>query len=295
MWYYSYICAPQFLYLFIVTVLTQEKAFSTKSNSYEIDIADLKFGDLLGRGGYGAVFHGRWKSKGLDVALKKVNCTPDASDAQIMMELGRHPNISAFYGFAYNYPETIIFTSLAKKGSLYDLLHIRKEKPTEQQSLTWAKQIAYGMAYMHEHDLVHLDLKSSNILFSDEMVAQVCDFGTSRFLDQTITMSVAGTPRWMAPEVAQNKPVNKQCDVFSFSLIVWEMMECKMPYHDAPSDVLAAMAIINGERPPISAKWPDYLSSLTQACWAAASNDRPTFSDIITSLENKTYFRERAA
>ena len=117
------------------------------------------------------MFCGRWKSKGLDVALKKVNCTPDTSDAQIMMELGKHPNIIAFYGFAYNYPETIIVTAQAKKGSLFDLTHVRKEKPSEQQNLTWAKQIAYGMAYMHEHDLVHLDLKSSNILFSEEMVA----------------------------------------------------------------------------------------------------------------------------
>ena len=205
-------------------------------------MADLIFGDLLGQGGFGAVFHGRWKSRGFDVALKKVNCRPDASDAQIMMELGRHPNIIAFYGFAYDHPQTTIITALAKKGSLYDLLHKRKEKPTEQQSLTWAQQIAYGMAYMHEHDLVHRDLKSSNILFSDNMVAQVCDFAVSRILKATVATSIAGTPRWMAPEVAENKPINKKCDVFSFSLIVWEMMEGKIPYHDAPSDVLASMA-----------------------------------------------------
>ena len=238
------------------------------------------------------MFRGKWTSKGFDVALKKVNCTPDASDAQIMMELGKHPNIISFYGFAYNFPETIIVTALARKGSLYNYLHVKKETPTEPQSLSWAKQIAYGMAYMHKLDYIHRDLKSSNILFSDDMVAQVCDFGTARFLKgTTFASTVAGTPHWMAPEVARNDAINKQCDVFSFSLIVWEMMEQKIPYGDAPSDIMASVAIMSGERPPISATWPDYLSSLVQASWAPAPNDRPTFSDIVTSLENKVYFR----
>ena len=185
-----------------VLLLTQENIAPRKSISYEIDLADLEFVDLLGTGGFGTVFRGKWKSKGFDVALKKVNITPDASDAKIMSELGEHPNIISFYGFAYRYPETIIVTALAKKGSLYDYLHVRKEKPTQQQSLTWALQIAYGMAFMHRLDYVHRDLKSSNVLFSDKMVAQVCDFGTARFLKGTTFASkVAGTPRWMAPEV----------------------------------------------------------------------------------------------
>ena len=80
---------------------------------------------------------------------------------------------------------------------------MRKEKPTEQQSLTWAKQIAYGMAFMHRLDYVHHDLKSSNVLFSDDMVAQVSDFGTAHFLKgTTLASKTAGTHRWMAPEVA---------------------------------------------------------------------------------------------
>ena len=260
--------------------------------SYEIDITDLEFGDVLGEGGFGTVFQGKWRSKGIDVALKSVRITPDASDAKVMKELGDHPNIISFYGFAYRRPETIIVTALARKGSLYDLLHVRKEKPTEQQSLTWAQQIAYGMAHMHRLDYVHRDLKSSNVLFSDKMVAQVCDFGTARFLrTTTIASKTAGTHRWMAPEVARDDAINKQCDVFSFSLVIWELMEHNIPYPKARTDVMASMAILNGERPPIGANWPKYLSSLTQACWADSPSDRPIFSDIIASLENEMYFK----
>ena len=278
--------------MFLRISLTQKKSVLSESTSYEIDLDDLEFGDLLGQGGFGAVFRGKWKSKGLHVALKKVNCMPDASDAKIMSELGEHPNIISFFGFAYNYPETIIVMTLAKKGSLCNLLHIRKEKPPQQQSLTWAKQIAYGMAYMHKLGYVHRDLKSSNILFSDDMIAQVSDFGTARFLRKTTLASkTAGTLRWMAPEVANDDAINKQCDVFSFALVVWELMEHNIPYPEAHTDVMASVLILSGERPPISASWPDYLSSLTQACWAPAPNDRPTFSDIVTSLENEIYFK----
>ena len=96
----------------------------------------------------------------------------------------------------------------------------------------------------------------------------------------------------MAPEVAWNDAINKQCDVFSYSLIMWEMMEQKIPYGDAPSDIMASVAIMSGERPLISASWPDYLSSLVQASWAPAPYNQPTFSDIVTSLENKVFFKQ---
>ena len=127
---------------------------------------------------------------------------------------------------------------------------------------------------MHMLNYIHRDLKSSNILFSDDMVAQVCNFGMARFLKgTTLASNVAGTPHWMAPEVARNDAINKQCDVFSFSLIMWEMMEQKIPYGDAPSDIMASVAIMSGEHPLISASWPDYLSSLVQASWTPAPND----------------------
>ena len=259
---------------------------------HEIALADLKFGKLLGRGGFGIVFRGKWVSKGLDVALKKVGVPPEACDAKVMAELGEHPNIISFFGYARNYPDTVIVTALALKGSLYDYLHKKKQIPTEQQSLAWAKQVAYAMAYMHRLDLVHRDLKSSNVLFTDDMTAQVCDFGTARSLEGTALASkVSGTYRWMAPEVAKEEPINKKCDVFSFSLVVWELMEHKIPYHHYVADYKVVNAIIGGKRPPISSAWPDYLSALTKQGWSQNPQDRPSFADIVTSLDNKMNFK----
>ena len=283
---------PHKFLLFFKCFSIQKTTLHDLTIDHEIQLTDLKFGDFLGRGGFGTVFRGKWVSKGLDVALKKVGVPPEACDAKVMAELGKHPNIIGFFGYARSHPDTVIVTALAANGSLYDYLHVNKQIPTQQQSLTWAKQVAYAMAYMHKLGLVHRDLKSSNILFADDMIAQVCDFGTARTLDGTTFASkVSGTLRWMAPEVAVDEAINKMCDVFSFSLVVWELMEHKIPFHDARNELMASMAIMGGKRPPISSAWPDYLSALTKQSWSQNPQVRPSFDDIITSLDNKMYFK----
>ena len=256
-----------------------------------INLADLKFEKRIGQGAFGTVFRGKWLSKGLDVALKIVREIPEVCDAKIMALLGEHPNIISFFGYAWRSPNTVIVTELASNGSLYDYLHVNKKVPTQQQSLAWAKQVAFAMAYMHKLGLVHRDLKSSNILLTDDMTAQVCDFGTARTLDGTTQASMVGTIHWMAPEVAKSDPINKKCDVFSFSLVVWELIEHKVPYHHYVSGYKVLNAIIRGERPPITSAWPDYLSALTKQGWSENPKDRPSFSDIVTSLNHKMYFK----
>ena len=206
--------------------------------------------------------------------------------------MGEHPNIISFFGLFYDFPDTTVVTALAANGSLYDYLHKDGNTPTLGQSLKWARQIAYGMAHIHKLGIVHRDLKSSNVLFNEDMETQICDFGVSRSMPNTTEISKeAGTRRWMAPEIVKQEKVNMMCDVFSFSMVVWELMEHKVPFHDLPSDILASMRIIEGQRPPIASEWPDYLVRLTVSGWSDNPYERPSFADIITSLENRVYFR----
>ena len=175
--------------------------------------------------------------------------------------------------------------------SLYRYLHKRGGVPSVDQSLLWARQIAYGMAHLHQLKIVHRDLKSSNILFNSDMEAQICDFGIARPMENTTLASkLGGTLRWMAPEVAEGIHYNKSCDVFSYAMVVWELIEHKLPYHDCTSEVVASMRIISGDRPPFLSEWPKYLKSLIEDGWSDPHN-RPPFHDIVTSLTHKMYFR----
>ena len=260
----------------------------------KLDLADFEFGDLLGEGGNGFVFGGVWRSKNMRVALKKVKMSSKCCDTDVMATLGEHPNIISFYGFVENPPEMIIVTALAENGSLYDYLHKNNIKPMLDHSLTWAMEIAYGMVYMHRLDLVHRDLKSSNVLFTKNMTAQICDFGTSRTMpNTTIASRVAGTYRWMAPEVIEESEINKSCDIFSYSIVVWELMEHKIPFNDCPNEVKASISILRGDRPLItSPEWPQYLIELIQVCWSEDPRERPNFFDILTSLKNQIVFKQ---
>lgn len=126
--------------------------------------------------------------------MKKVQLSPDECDAKILAELGQHPNIISFFGFYHDYPDTTIVTALATNGSLYQYLYKDRKVPTLEQSLKWARQIAYGMAHIHALGIVHRDLKSSNILFNEDMEVQICDFGVSRSMPNTTEISKeAGT------------------------------------------------------------------------------------------------------
>ena len=117
------------------------------------------------------MFRGKWKArKGEVVAVKK--CTIAGTkenpviprEVQILSSVPEHPNIISFYAIAINYPDMFIVTEFAKKGSLFSYLHKEKNVPTVSQSLTWALEVAQGMEHLHNHDIIHRDLKSAIVI-----------------------------------------------------------------------------------------------------------------------------------
>ena len=259
----------------------------------------LQLLDMIGQGGFGAVFRGKWKArKGEVVAVKKCTMTgtkrdPDIPrEVQILSSVPDHPHIISFYGVSINYPDILIVTEFAENGSLFNYLHKEKQVPTVAQSLDWALQVAQGMQHLHNFTIIHRDLKSANILLSAAMTAKVCDFGTARYLSQTTVQTKAsGTFRWMAPEVmeAVEAKINKKCDSFSYGMVVYELFAHQLPYHDTPGDGFVCMKVIQGERPPIPPTIPQYLQSLLTACWETNPHKRPTFDDIAKGLQDKSF------
>ena len=155
-------------------------------------------------------------------------------------------------------------------------------------ALRIACDVAEGMAFLHARGLIHRDLKPANVLLDKDGRAVIADFGVARLRDEgggMMTMEV-GTYRWMAPEAfgGGSWPVSQKSDVYSFSIVLWEMISGKLPFADK-SNLQAAVAVsLHGLRPTIPEDCPKSLCSLIERCWDKDPNVRPEFEEVLSEL-----------
>ena len=236
------------------------------------------------------MYKAKWRRRTVAVKVCLGNLVIEFSrEIQILTSLPPHPHVLTFFGVALSSDaiNTYIIAELAPNGSLHDYLHVKKEKPSPDQSIGWAQQIANGMQHLHSNNIVHRDLKSGNILLASGLLAKVCDFGTARSLTKTTVTNQAGTFRWMAPEIVDDveASINKMCDVFSYGMVLYEIFDHKIPYADLSSNARVGMAVLQGKRPPIPASLPKFLHPLLKACWEKDPNKRPQFGAIVLAIQ----------
>ena len=236
------------------------------------------------------MYEGKWKKGGgMTVAVKVTQSRGSAilpDEIRVWGSLPSHRNIIALIGVASAKFLTYAVTELAKNGSLFDYLHIDMNTPTKSESLAWASDVACGMKHLHDHDIIHRDLKSPNVLLTGAWVAKLCDFGSARELTHTITTEQSGTYRWMPPEimVAAKARINKKCDLFSYGMILFELFAHKLPYADMENEVDVLKSVTGGIRPPVPSNLPLYLHSLLKSCWEDDPYKRPTFDDFVDKI-----------
>ncbi|GAX74957.1 hypothetical protein CEUSTIGMA_g2403.t1 [Chlamydomonas eustigma] len=196
---------------------------------------------LLGAGAAGAVYKGVYQGK--DVAIK-VSTAMDANDSdagsmqhelQIMAKLD-HPNIVCVYGGCLSPPNLFVVEELMA-GDLSAVIHRRKAQPLSIDTvLKISLDIIAGLVYLHDLDIVHRDLKPGNVLMTAEGAAKISDFGLARSKYKTYLSTKkidAGTVAYMAPECFNSKlgGVTTKSDVFSFGVILWEMLTRERPWN----------------------------------------------------------------
>ncbi|RLM69429.1 serine/threonine-protein kinase STY46-like isoform X2 [Panicum miliaceum] len=272
---------------------TSGKSLPFLSEDYESDIDTklLKIVKKVASGSCGDMFLGTYG--GEEVAVKVLspenfNQTAWSEFKQeiYMLREVDHPNIVRYIGSCTKPPQFYIITERMSRGSLFDFLHNEHNVLDLPTILKFALDICRGMSYLHQKGIIHRDLKSANLLLGKDHVVRVADFGLARFQDEGGAMTAeTGTYRWMAPEVINHQPYDNKADVYSFAIVLSELMTSKIPY-TTMSPLQAAVGVRQGLRPQLPENAHPRLLILMQRCWEALPSNRPSFADIVTELED---------
>jgi len=207
-----------------------------------------------------------------------------------MLSSLRHPNIVVFYGACTSQPSLCIITEWIPKGSLKNLLEDPMIEIDYNNVISFAIDIARGLQFLHAHDppIIHRDLKSENLLVTNNWRIKVTDFGLSRFKDPNYTYMHPSCPfdvTISSPEVLDKNHISEKADVFSYGLILWELWTRKKPYVGKNPHWVAKSVVNDSLRPPLPLEMPPALTTLTEKCWHQDHIQRPTVSEILTELE----------
>ncbi|XP_049631780.1 mitogen-activated protein kinase kinase kinase 13 [Suncus etruscus] len=281
------------------------KAYSTdyklqQQDTWEVPFEEISELQWLGSGAQGAVFLGKFRAE--EVAIKKVR-EQNETDIKHLRKL-KHPNIIAFKGVCTQAPCYCIIMEYCAHGQLYEVLRAGR-KITPRLLVDWSTGIASGMNYLHLHKIIHRDLKSPNVLVTHTDAVKISDFGTSKELsDKSTKMSFAGTVAWMAPEVIRNEPVSEKVDIWSFGVVLWELLTGEIPYKDVDSSAIIWGVGSNSLHLPVPSTCPDGFKILMKQTWQSKPRNRPSFRQTLMHLDiasadvlatpQETYFKSQA-
>nr|GMC48407.1 serine/threonine-protein kinase STY46-like isoform X1 [Ipomoea batatas] len=237
-----------------------EKAIclKAKSGDWEIDRRLLKIGEKIASGSCGDLYHGIYH--GLDVAVKVLrsehlngNLENEFAQEVAILRQVLHKNVVRFIGACSKSPHLCIVTEYMPGGSLYDYLHRNHIVLKLSQLLRFTIDICKGMEYLHQNNIIHRDLKTANLLMD-------------------------------AQKVINHQPYDQKADVFSFAIVLWELVTAKVPY-DSMTPLQAALGVRQGLRPELPNNAHPKLLEMMQRCWEAVPGNRPSFSEIKAELE----------
>uniref|UniRef100_A0A3B4HDD6 receptor protein-tyrosine kinase n=1 Tax=Pundamilia nyererei TaxID=303518 RepID=A0A3B4HDD6_9CICH len=267
----------------------------------EIDISCVKIEQVIGAGEFGEVCSGNLRQPGkreILVAIKTLKAgyterqrRDFLSEASIMGQFD-HPNIIHLEGVVTKSSPVMIITEFMENGSLDSFLRQNDGQFTVIQLVGMLRGIAAGMKYLCDMNYVHRDLAARNILVNSNLVCKVSDFGLSRFLeedtsDPTYTSALGGKIpiRWTAPEAIQYRKFTSSSDCWSYGIVMWEVMSYgERPYWDMSNqDVINAIEQDYRLPPPMDC--PSALHQLMLDCWQKDRNNRPKFSQIVSTLD----------
>ncbi|XP_072305565.1 ephrin type-A receptor 2 [Eucyclogobius newberryi] len=254
---------------------------------------------VIGAGEFGEVYRGNLKVPGRkEVAVAIKTLKPGysekqrqdfLSEASIMGQFS-HQNIIRLEGVVTKFKHAMIVTEYMENGALDRFLKDHDGEFSSFQLVGMLRGIAAGMKYLSDMSYVHRDLAARNILVNNTMECKVSDFGLSRVLEDdpegTYTTSGGKIPiRWTAPEAIAYRKFTSASDVWSFGIVMWEVMAFgERPYWDM-SNHEVMKAINEAFRLPAPMDCPSAVYQLMLQCWLQDRSKRPKFGDIVPLLD----------
>ncbi|CAK9807861.1 Mitogen-activated protein kinase kinase kinase 7 [Anthophora plagiata] len=261
----------------------------------EINYDEIETEQVVGKGSFGVVWKGKWR--GQYVAIKYINSEGEKKAFTVeVRQLSRvvHPNIVKLYGACTKNPVCLVM-EYAEGGSLYNVLHCNPQpRYTAGHAMSWALQCARGVAYLHNmkpKPLIHRDLKPPNLLLvMGGQTLKICDFGTACDLNTYMTNN-KGSAAWMAPEVFEGSRYTEKCDVFSWGVILWEILSRKKPFDEIGGSAYRIMwAVHVGQRPPLIEGCPKPIEDLMTRCWHKSPEERPSMDEVVEIMMTLSQF-----
>jgi hypothetical protein len=294
-------------------LMETEQEMNSLKKVWQIGEQELVFEKEIARGAFGVVHKAVWND--IVVAVKMLarsagsaglEDTEEFDREARFMQAVRHSNIVLFFGAGVTESGLpFLVTEFMERGSLRVVLE-------NSPDIAWATKLQFaldtasGMKHLHSLGSIHRDLKSGNLLVTKNFHVKVADFGTARLAimsqsmagsngvlsdfpdDVTGTLtSMVGTPLWMAPEILFKQPYTQKADVYSYGVVLFEILTQRTPWNELPSKFLAnqlVAALKEGRRPLIQGHEDDHcrpFRDLMEMCWTEKPEDRPTFQEVV--------------
>ena len=266
----------------------------------KIDPTDIELGEELGKGAFGSVCKARWRSKNRQVACKIIEVSGTSKESidlqrSFLQELAAYREVSGPYilrTFAYskqshprrvNTDQLMIIMELMERGSLQNLLDNEPHQLSLRRKLVMARQIASAMRRIHQHGMIHRDIRPDNILVNSNSIAKIGDMGIARVLDRSHEQTQIGCLPFMPPEFFTSSAddghihYDETLDIYTYGLTLNQLFtETKHHFRlSSPAD----------SRMTLTKTSPVFYDEIISACLDNDPKRRPTAAQIHQRLE----------
>ncbi|XP_029698781.1 TRAF2 and NCK interacting kinase b isoform X4 [Takifugu rubripes] len=294
----------------ILSPVKPERTMASDSPARSLDEIDLsalrdpagifELVELVGNGTYGQVYKGRHVKTGQLAAIKVMDVTGDEEEeikAEINMlkKYSHHRNIATYYGaFIKKNPPGMdvqlwLVMEFCGAGSVTDLIKNTKGNSLKEEWIAYiCREILRGLTHLHQHKVIHRDIKGQNVLLTENAEVKLVDFGVSAQLDRTVGRrnTFIGTPYWMAPEVIAcdenpDATYDFKSDLWSLGITAVEMAEGAPPLCDM-HPMRALFLIPRNPAPRLkSKKWSKKFQSFIESCLVKSHSQRPSTEQLL--------------